>query len=195
MSEVIVVRSPQEFLAELKKLADAKVAAPPLTGAQLEEKISALSLALESTTLAPEMRKQIEAAREDLIRQQFVSVHGFLPDSEGNRPVDEAAIVETVTKSVIESLTVAPESKSCGSFTHDDMDIDEQAEALNEIDEADTAAASEIPAKIPTPRVSLQLPPQAVVLSPETVAVLRAALRANLMHVVSKVLTILLQGE
>lgn len=175
------IRNSQELsaeLAKLKGLTDAKGVAPPLTGPQLGANIGELSLALESTTLAPEMRKQIEAARADLIRQQFILVHGHLFDENGEKPVDEKAIVETVTKNVIESLAAAPESESCGSLTHDD--IDEQAEAEN-------------PATIPTPRVTLQMP-QAVVLSSENVVVLKAALRAHLMHTVVKVLSLAL-GE
>ena len=178
MSESTVIRSPQEFLTEWKKLADAKVAAPPLTGPQIEAKIAELSLALESTTLTPEMRKHIEAAREDLVRQQYLQVHGFIPDENGERPVDENEIAKTVTASVLESLT--PKSLSTGL----QAELKPAEPAIIEADAVTISAPEDV--------ASSQ---QAVTIEPDIVGLLRAALRANLMHVVVKVLTILLQEK
>ena len=193
MSEVTVVRTPQEFLAELKKLNDAKVATPPLTGSQIEAKIGEMSLALESTTLAPEMRKHIEAARADLIRQQFILVHGHLFDENGEKPVDEKAIAAKVIETISESL----QSEPLDADAEEEGDLAEQEKALNAIDEADAVSAvvsGKTPATISAPTESQQMP-QAVVLSPKDVMILRASLRANLMHVVIHVLSQALQEK
>jgi hypothetical protein len=116
--------------------------------------------------------------------------------------MDVAAIAEAVTEKVIATLSAAPELESSEleplpvTEVDEDVDLVEQEKALNEIDEADHAevVSLKIPASIPAPKMPLQLP-QAVLLSPEDVLVLRAALRANLMHVVIKVLSLALQEK
>jgi hypothetical protein len=112
------------------------------------------------------------------------------------------AIAEAATKKVIEAISAAPSASESSRLQSseplpdvDDADVslDEQTAALNEIDEADHSdgVSPEIPT-IPTPKESLQLL-QPVTIPPEIVVLLQAALRANLTHVVIKVLTILLQ--
>jgi hypothetical protein len=88
--------------------------------------------------------------------------------------LDEVAIAKSVTACVLESLAAAPESES----TPDP-----------EVAEADAVVVSE---KTPT---LVSDSPQAITLDSETVMLLRAAVRANLIPVVTRVLEIVLNKE
>ena len=118
------------------------------------------------------------------------------------------AIAASVTEKVIATLSATPaESESTEPLPDEeveedaDSDLAAQEKILNELDEADSVVSEKTSATISAPaeatapqqvRGILQLPPP-VTLSSEAVAVLKAALRANLTHVVLRVLTILLQ--
>jgi hypothetical protein len=162
-----VIRSPQDFLVELKKLADEKkvVAPPQLTNEELTAEIEKLGAALDAgsaagSTLVGAVREVVEAQRRDLIRQQYILLRGFVPDENGNRPVDEKAIAAKV----IETISAAPQSESTELQSEleppddeeddeyeEEFDLGEQIEVLNEIDEADASdtAVAEIPAMSP----------------------------------------------
>jgi|ERR1700723_554965 len=206
----IRISSPEQFSAELEKLKGLSTKPPvavaqpepsfaPLTLEQVNAKIEEFSLALEGPLPDP-VRAEIERRRAALVREQMRLRVGYIPDENGDRPMDLQSIAASATEKVLESLAAAPASTELQSELEppdvddedeDDYPADEIVEVLNGID---AAVPTEAPATITTPSESLQMP-QAVVLSPEDVLVLRAALRANLMHTVIKVLSMALQEK
>jgi hypothetical protein len=211
-----VIRNMPQLLKEMEKIKELSVKQPaipvavahpapsvaPLSLDQINAKLDEYRLVLEGDTLPEPIRIAVQGRIADLVKEQFRLVHGL--DENGNSPM-EAAIVETATeiatKSVIETLAAAPESESSRLQSSElesipDVDADEdvnlakQEQALNEIDEADALV---VPATVLAPK-ELQWP-QAVLLSGKEVAILRAALRANLMHIVIPVLSAALEEK
>jgi hypothetical protein len=200
-----VIRSSEEFLQQIKELAVKSPAMPavaqaepsfaPLTLEQVNAKLDEFSLALEGQLPDP-VREEIERRRAELVKEQFRLRVGYLPDADGNNPAEMKAIVdaatESATKSVIETLTAAPESEGTPDVeVEEDADVDlvEQEKILNKLDEADSVTT-----------VSAQQAPvifvgDSVTLSSEIVGLLRAALRANLTHTVLRVLSVALQEK
>jgi hypothetical protein len=181
-----IIRSPQDFLTELKKMTDAKVAAPP-TVDQLTAEIERLGVALDAgsaagPTLTGAMREAVEAQRADLIRQQYILVRGFVPDENGDRPIDEQAIAASATEKVLEAISAAPESEA----------LPLQSESVDlPAEDGDEADSEEVSLKIPPSLLAAEA--SAITIPPDLVMLMRAAQRANLNHVVLKVMSVVLQ--
>jgi hypothetical protein len=208
----IKISSLEQFSAELEKLKELSkspaipvaVAQPepsfaPLTLEQVNAKIEEFSLALEGSLPDP-VRAEIERRRAALVREQMRLRVGYIPDENGDRPMDLQAIAATATKSVMETLAAAPASPELQSELElppddeeddeyeEEFDIAEQIEAMNEIDVADAAVVSaEPPATIPAPAVPLQVAMGGFFLQPDICMALRASVAANLPHVKAKI--------
>ena len=215
-----VIRSPQEFLAELKKMSTGSPAIPaavaqpepsfaPLTLEQVNARIEEFSLALEGPLPDP-VRQEIERRRGALVMEQFRLTHGYLPDADGNNPAEVKAIVDAATESatqkIFETLAAAPAESESSTEAEleppddeeddeydEEFDLGEQVEAMNEIDYASSVAvvSPEIP-MIPAPVVAIQRGDGAVILAAEVVSALRASVVANMPHITAKILTLVL---
>jgi hypothetical protein len=212
-----IVRSPQEFLAELKNLSKTQPAIPavaqpepsfaPPSLEQVNAQVGEYRLALEGDSLPDPIRKEVERRLAELVREQFRLVHGFLPDADGNNPAEVNAIVdvatEAATKSVIDALAAAPAESESSEIEppddEDEFDLDEQIETLNAIAEIDASGAAAVVSLEPAATISAPVeatPPQqaadGIFLSADVCSALSASVKANLPHVSSRILTIVL---
>lgn len=157
--------------------------------------LSNLNVVLEGALPDP-IRAEIVRRLAELVKEQFQLVQlahiGFVPDENGERPVDVAAITESVTKRVIEEFAGVPAEFETSELEPeadedeaDEEDIEAQIEDLNSIDESDEEVSLIVPAEIVAPKV--------ITIPADIAALLRAALKANLNHVVIKVVSVLLQ--
>lgn len=196
-----IVRTPQDFLNALKT--DEKKAAQPLTLEQVTTEIERLGAALDAGSaagpaLVGAVREAVEAQRADLIRQQFILVHGFVPDADGNPPIaiDEKAIaakvIEEISAAPAESSTelqseLEPPDDEEDDEYEEEFDLDEQIEVLNEIDEADASpvVSPAEPTTAPTP--VYQITTEGIFLDADICTALRASVVAEMPHVTAKI--------